>query len=282
MWKLTLLILLLSFGIKTYSQDSTNRVDGNNLKQGHWIYYNDVKKLPDYRPDQKVEEGDYVDNRKNGTWVTYYSNDKVKHELTYQNNRPNGFATFYYKNGNKSEEGIWKNNKWVGEYKYYYENGQMAYDWNYNESGKREGAQKYYHENGQLMIEGEWSQGKEKGVVKEYYANGDLKSERVFNDGQINADASKSFERVNPEYKEKPKPKENIQIVDNTQKQQKAGVFDGNGFHELKDRNGNVIRKGTFADGFLVDGEVYQYDSSGKLIKTTVYKEGKVSEIKEN
>ena len=49
-------------------------------------------------------------------------------------------------NGKLSEEGLWQNNVWVGAYKYYYENGQMAYEFNYNSQGKREGPQKYYHE----------------------------------------------------------------------------------------------------------------------------------------
>ena len=273
--------MYLTVGLFGQDSTSTNIIDGNNLKQGHWIYYNDVKKLPDYRPNQKVEEGDYIDNRKNGNWIAYYSNDKVKHELTYQNNRPNGYAIFYHKNGNKSEEGIWKNNKWVGEYKYYYENGQIAYDWNYNESGKREGEQKYYHENGQLMIEGSWVGGKETGVITEYYANGDVKSKKQFNNGAFSAEQSKNFNRVNPKYDPSKENKYNNQEIKIQEKKDpvKATVFDGNGYHELKDRVGRPIRKGTFKDGFLIDGEVYQYDSAGKLIKTTKYSNGKVSEI---
>ena len=44
----------------------------------------------DYRSDQKVEEGDYKDNLKEGKWLKYYNNDRVKHELTYQNDLPSG------------------------------------------------------------------------------------------------------------------------------------------------------------------------------------------------
>jgi antitoxin component YwqK of YwqJK toxin-antitoxin module len=272
---LSIIILLPFIGS---SQDSIlNKIDLNNLKQGHWVYLNKIKKLPDYQPEQKVEEGDYVDSKKNGTWTTYYNNDRIKHELTFQNNRPNGYATFYYKNGEKSEEGVWKNNRWVGDYKYYFESGQIAYDWKYNSSGKREGVQTYYHENGQVMIEGEWNGGKESGMLKEYYANGDVKYEKHFADGVIKEDLTKKFTRVNPEYvaNSQPDPIQEVKPKDPV----KAGVFDGNGNHTLKDRNGRTLRKGEFKDGFLVNGEVFQYDSNGQKLKTTVYKGGKIAEI---
>ena len=63
------------------AQDSTsiNFIDANNLKQGHWVYRNDVKKLPNYAPNQKIEEGDYADNLKEGKWLKYYNNDRIKH-----------------------------------------------------------------------------------------------------------------------------------------------------------------------------------------------------------
>lgn len=259
---------------------SINFIDANNLKQGHWVYRNDVKKLPDYGPNQKIEEGDYADNLKEGKWLKYYNNDKIKHELTYQNDRPNGHAIFYYRNGKKSEEGIWKNNKWVGEYKYYYESGTLAYDWNYNASGKREGEQKYYHENGQLMIEGSWDNGKEAGTVKEYFSNGEIKSEKVYNDGVMDASKVKNYKKSPDPVVEAPKQeetaKESTEIV---KKEKKSTVFDANGYQEIKDRNGRIVRKGTFQEGFLLDGEVYQYNSTGKKIRTTVYKGGRVREI---
>ena len=119
-------IVLLShtslFAQNSKSGDSINRVDDNNMKQGHWIITNEEKKYPNFRPNQIVEEGKFTDSKRDGKWIFYYPNDKVKEILTYNNNRPNGYAVFYYANGNIKEEGLWKNNRWVGEYKFYYEN----------------------------------------------------------------------------------------------------------------------------------------------------------------
>ena len=260
------------------AQDSTsiNFIDANNLKQGHWVYRNDVKKLPNYAPNQKIEERDYADNLKEGKWLKYYNNDRIKHELTYQNDRPNGHAIFYYRSGKKSEEGIWKNNKWIGSYKYYYETGTLAYDWNYNSSGKREGEQKYFHENGKLMIEGTWNNGKEAGTIKEYFDNGDIKSEKTYNDGVMDASQVKTYKKtvvpVEPAVEE-------VKEVVKKEEPAKKTVFDANGYQEIKDGNGRVVRKGTFKEGFLMDGEVYQYNSAGKKIRTTVYNGGRVREI---
>ena len=125
-----------------------------------------------YLPITMKEEGKYVNGKKEGLWKFYYPSGKIKQEVTYKNNRPNGFVRIYYENGNVSEEGIWKGNKWVGKYKYYHKNGKLAYDWNYNENGKRDGVQKYYYENGNIMIEGNWKNGKENGVLREYDENG--------------------------------------------------------------------------------------------------------------
>ncbi|MFM7021593.1 MAG: toxin-antitoxin system YwqK family antitoxin [Flavobacteriales bacterium] len=287
MKKVIAILIIVAMARPLAAQNGTyNVTDANNLKQGHWVYFNRDKKLPDYKDDQKVEEGDYQDDMKNGKWTHYFNNDKVKDVITYVSNRPNGYAIFYYPNGNKREEGIWKNNRWIGEYKYYYENGQIASDWKYNNQGTRTGVQKYYHENGKLMIEGEWIDGKETGVIKEYYDNGELKSEKNYQDGKFDAATSKVYERkvmATPSNSVAKKEPENKAPEDKGEEggeeKYKEGVFDGNGMYRLKDRQGRVARQGLFENGFLKDGKVFQYTSDGKLFKTTVYKQGKIVQI---
>ena len=48
--------------------DTINYIDENNLKQGFWKIFGRMKKLPDYQPDQVVEQGDYENSRKQGIW----------------------------------------------------------------------------------------------------------------------------------------------------------------------------------------------------------------------
>ncbi len=244
---------------KILNGDTINRIDNNNLKQGLWISFNEDT-------GKKIDEGIYKNGKKSGIWKKYYKSGTIKSEITYLNNIPTGYAKFYYANGNVSEEGIWKINKWTGNYKYYFENGKLSYDWNYNSSGKRTGDQKYYHENGNLMIEGDWANGKEAGALKEYYVDGSLKSEKSFADGKLDETSVKHY-----------KKQETKAIVTKKEKSiESVKLFTGNGYYKLNNKNKKVDREGEFLNGRLVDGKRYFYNSNGELIKTSIYKNGKL------
>ena len=126
MKKVTTIILISLLFTLTYCKGQ-NHTDENNLKQGHWvILYKDAKrKPPGYKPDQVVEEGDYIDNKRAGVWKGYHPNGKIQYEITYTDGKPEGYAKFYYKNGNIAEEGMWYINRWTGKYKYYSEQGEL-------------------------------------------------------------------------------------------------------------------------------------------------------------
>jgi len=261
-------LLLLAVNYSVFAQsDTINQTDAEGLKQGYWIIYN----KDNTRMDQ---EGTYVDNKKEGIWKKYYSNGNIEHEITYVRNKPNGYAKFYYENGNLSEEGIWQGNKWVGEYKYYFKNGNPAYEWSYNEKGKRSGNQKYYHENGNLRIEGDWVEGKENGVVKEYYDNGQLKCEKNYQNGKMDSTSVKSFK------KDETIVQKTIKKVQHTRKDTvKLKNFDGQGFHKLYTDDKQIEREGEFKNSKLMNGKKYHYTPDGKLKKISVYKNGSLVDV---
>ncbi len=251
--------------------DTINRVDENNRKTGYWIYFLDGDST-------RIEkEGKYLNNRKNGVWKTYYPNGILKSEITYLNNRPNGYARIYYKNGKISEEGIWKGTKWVGQYNYYYENGNKAYEWSFNENGKRSGKQKYYYESGKLRIEGDWQDGKENGIIKEYYEKGGIKSEKIFAAGSFNSNSSKFYAEKKVTVEDIPDDtnatirKEHVTTSSSTYQ-----AFTGNGYHKLYNAHQKIDREGEFKNGRLIKGKKYYYTSEGKLIKTVFYENGHV------
>ena len=286
------ILAVLGLNLNVLAIAPANTVDENNMKQGHWVYTNKMKNLPNYKEEQVVEEGDYSDDKKTGKWFFYFNNDKVKHILTYKDNRPDGFAVFYYKNGNKREEGTWKNNKWIGYYKYYYKNGNIRNDWSYNQTGQRTGVQKYYYENGQLMIEGAWVSGKEAGTIVEYHEDGSVKSERNYMDGKIDVVATKMF---NPQEKAGKVTIKKVPVVAKVKDVPALGKtpanmtvkrvaktadspWNGTGERQFYNKKGQVIREGYFEKGYLMDGKVYMYNADGKKFRTTVYKAGKVME----
>jgi len=275
---ISIIIILFSTTFSAVAQPGANVIDAGNLKQGQWKLTAKDKNLSNYRPDQVVEEGFYKDGLKEGKWTKYYNNNRVEHVLTFKSNKLDGLATFYYKNGKKKEEGIWKKNRWIGDYKYFFKNGNLRNEWKYNETGKRTGVQKYYHENGKLKIEGAWENGKESGPLVEFYDDGSVKSERFFAGGKIDINKTKKYNKT-----EKPaggtvanKPAADpldststTQVITKKEPVKKdAKPFDGNGFNEFYNKDGLLIRKGVFKNGYLNNGEVYKYLSTGKLIKT--------------
>ena len=280
-------ILLLSLTLDVIAQGGgANVTDANNLRQGFWSITNAEKNLPGYGADQVVEEGYYRDGLKQGEWKKYFPNGSVEHVLTFKNNKLDGLATFYYKNGKVRESGIWKDNRWIGEYKYYWKNGNLRNEWKYDETGKRNGVQRYYYENGQVKIEGAWENGKESGPLVEYYEDGSLKSERYFADGKIDAAKTKEYKKAEQAPPKEITPSDSVSgdrdsmfVKKYAPEDEKAKPFDGNGYHEFRNKEGQIVRKGNFRNGFLADGQLFKYSDSGKLIKTYFYKNGKVIRV---
>ena len=261
-----------------YEGDTINKRDAENKRQGIWIKFDAQKRV--------VEKGQYVNNKKEGLWYGYYPSGKMKHEITYDKNRPDGPAKFYYEDGKISEQGIWKVNKWVGDYQYYHTNGNLAYDWKYNESGKRTGEQKYYYDDGSLMIKGDWTDGKKEGTLREFYPDGSVKSEIDFADGKINVASVKEYEIA-----QKPAPKV---MAPGTQPKKTTtsttttssgssdsgniGVFTQTGYYKTFNEFKKLDREGDFVNGKLMNGKRYFYDDNGNLTRTLIYKDGKISE----
>lgn len=259
-------------GQKVYQGETINVTDTEGKKQGKWIFFDNAGK--------KTDEGEYIDNKKEGVWKGYYPSGQLKHEITFDANRPNGPAKFYYEDGIVSEEGVWRINKWVGDYKYYHENGNLAYDWKYNEMGKRTGEQKYYYSDGSMMYKGSWDNGKKQGRLTEFYPDGSIKSEMDFAEGILNVATIKEYEVAQKPATRQIAPK--TQTVSPNAGNEKMGVFNGTGYYKTYNEHKKIDREGNFVNGKLVKGKRFFYDDDGKLIKTLIYEDGKVVESIEN
>jgi antitoxin component YwqK of YwqJK toxin-antitoxin module len=278
--RILVLLILLAFGAGAFAQNKTNEA---GRRVGYWKVTGEDKPTPGYATSAVIEEGEYIDGRKEGVWKTYYPSGKVKNEITYQGGRPKGPYTTYYENGQIEEKGNWSLNKNQGKFTRYYENGQVQQDFTFDEGGQRNGTQKYYYENGQLMIEGNWAGGKEDGAVKEYYEDGSLKSVRVFNGGKMDAAKSEFKKPATPSAAPDPDPepvatngnkvKTTVAVAQSDAKPN-IGMFDGNGPHTLYNKNRQISQKGVFKNGRLMDGKVYKYDRDGILISIEIYQNG--------
>ncbi len=250
---------LTSQTYELYKGDTVNYVDVNNKKQGLWIKFNN-------EGDQILEKGAYLSGQKNGVWISYYPSGNKKHEITYKKGKAIGQARFFYENGLISEEGIWHIDHWQGNYKFYNKSGSLAYDWNYDETGKRTGTQKYYHDNGVLKYSGQWDNGKATGVLKIFDDAGKLITERVYNNGEF---------------------QENVAITENITTNEVAptqvkvaanhDAFTGTGNHTVYNLQGLVEKRGFFVNGKIFTGKHFFYNQDKKLIKVVHYHNGNVS-----
>lgn len=256
----------------TIEQDNINQKDEQGRKQGKWIILGKDKPSKGYPDENKIEEGNYNNDRKDGKWIMYYPDGTVKLEGEFKNGRPKGEYVKYHSNGKKMEEGTFTGRKYVGTLKRYHENGNLAQDMTFNDEGKTDGPVIYYHENGNKEFEFNTENGTEVGEATRWYKNGDVKEKIVYSNGKVTSSEEK--ERVNPEYKEKDSntkdaPKMDEGITNAAQKKVKDG------YNKLYNKNQELWMDGEFKDGKLWNGKLYIYDEDGILMKIEIYKKGK-------
>jgi len=103
-----------------------NLVDG--VRQGFWRLEG---------KNGKVDEGYYVDGKKDGKWKSLSVNGNVRSIITYNAGKPQGEAIFYDESGKETEHGYWNVDHWEGSYIRYHVNGNKACEFTYDEKGRR-------------------------------------------------------------------------------------------------------------------------------------------------
>lgn len=254
--------------------DKINQKSANGKKQGKWVYYGKDRPQEGYPSDGKIEEGPYVDDRKEGTWIKYHT-DGVTPKLRgeYKNNRPEGEYVKTYPNGKVKEVGTFIRNLYQDSLKRYHENGKLEYEAKYNVSGKEQGKVKYFYPNGQLEFEYEANDGKPTGKSVRYYENGDIKEIAYYDaDGSVAKSEQKEMVSAVVTVKDPGVSKETAPKVGTPKT--KGAKFQPNGYNKIYNANDEIWQDGNFKNGVLWDGKVYEYDRDGILLKVKVFKNG--------
>lgn len=222
-------ILLLSFLCLLHlgcSQKKTqfNQLDSSNKKQGHWIYFGKDRPDSGYPLENKIEEGDYVNDRKEGTWIKYYADGKTPKLIgNYVNNHPSGKYNKYYENGQLKEKGTCISGYYTDTISFFSEKGDTLFIKVYTIEGQildtlkynpikpnfiscpspstyvrteipcafnPNGENKIYNENNQIWMEGEFKDGQLwNGKVNSYDSDGILLRISIFINGVYIGDA---------------------------------------------------------------------------------------------
>jgi len=278
--KQLLTLLFVCLFMHSFAQDTLNQTDDNGKKQGHWIYYGKDRPESGVPLEGKVEEGNYIDDRKEGIWIKYNLDGvtpKLKGE--YKNNRPTGsYSTGGYPTRKKyknAEKGTFVNNQYRDSLIRFHSNGQVEYRGFYNQEGKEEGLVHYYYPNGQLEFRYNAINGIPTGTAIRYYENGDQKEIMEYDDeGKVKK--STFFEMTHP-----PVSKIGSTIKTNTPPliDPKHVVTNGidfkpNGTNKIYNLDNETWLEGDFKNGQLWKGKEYIYDREGILLNVRLYENG--------
>lgn len=251
-----------------------NKVDDQGRKQGKWIFLGKDRPEAGFPADGKIEEGSYVDDRKEGVWIKYHNDGvtpKIKGE--YVNNRPSGQFTKLYPDGTVREVGTFSRGKYSDSLRRFHENGVVEYEAKYNESGKEQGRVRYFYPNGQEEFVYESQDGIPTGKATRYYENGDIK-EIIYYAADGSVEKSEPREMVNKAVSVVDPGVSKISAPKVVNPRTKGAKFESNGYNKVYNENDEIWQDGDFRNGRLWDGKVYEYDADGILLKVKVFKKG--------
>jgi len=201
-----------------------------------------------------IGEGIFTDaGLKEGNWIEYYTNGKIKAKGNYTADEKNGQWQYFYSNGQLEQIGIYRNSKPDSVWKWFYPNGKILREENFID-GLADGVLTEYSMDGSIITRGDFIEGKEEGFW--YYIVGDSREEGDYAEGMRNGkwksyydDGSLSFEG---------------KFVDDLP----------NGEHTWYWDNGKIKKQGKYSMG-RKNGDWKKYDYNGQLFITISYRAGK-------
>lgn len=277
----TIIIIALCVGFHYVNaqNDSINRKDSEDKKQGHWIYYGADRPDQGYPNEGKIEEGRYVNDRKEGPWIKYWEDGKtMKLKGHYINSRPNGEYWKYHRNGILKEHGEFYKNQYNGSHEKYDSTGQLIYKSKYDE--------------GKLID-----------TAFMYFANGCLEAIEIMDDKGVRLrsimyskdDCNKVLEDITQHPHGYIEPvtdfsfkKDSIVIRSIDYQENGTWRYYSNFVNEFADENictdqgylkkynkdKELLFDGTCKNGRLTNGKLYFYDSDGILLRIEIWENG--------
>ncbi|MEN9743439.1 MAG: hypothetical protein RLZZ65_1244 [Bacteroidota bacterium] len=261
----------------SFSLNAQNKRNASGKREGKWVYTGKDMPQTGVGKDVKIEEGYYVNGRKQGLWVRYQKDGKTPQlKGTYVDNRPEGQYTRYYSNGKIAEQGTFSKNGYKGTLLRYHENGKLAYKANYNNEGLESGLVQYYHPNGKLALSYTVKGGEVRGKVSRYDQNAQLVSSFTVDEvGKVGATQKVTPKNTNTVAHSGQHADVVIYPPRLTNPKTKGLRFVPNGYNKVYNDNDEIWMDGEFKNGQLFDGKVYDYDQDGILQKVRIFKNGK-------
>lgn len=241
-------------------KNATNNYDKNGKKSGKWLYFGKDIPQANYPDENLVMEGEYKEGKREGTWRKYHKDGKTLLFVgDYQNNKPHGRFKKFNSDGFLTETGNFYSGKYNGLISKYYDNGFIMYKGEFYQ-GIENGEFSHYDKSGKVELS--------------YHSYNGVVSKEMRNNEVNNNEAIKSLQQ--PTKVTEAKADENTTnlapLIANPRV--KNGSFNANGYNKIYNDKDDILQDGTFKNGRLFDGKLYQYDNDGILFKVKIYKNG--------
>lgn len=125
----------------------------------------------------------YENGKKNGLFLEYYRNGKLKYRKKYKNDQLTDTACYYHKNGNISQLQILKDGQKVGCWKKFNENGQVFSAFNFKDDEFDGPCNTYTYRTLKPLSLLNYKDGKLHGEQKRFYSNGKPRSVAYYDNG---------------------------------------------------------------------------------------------------
>lgn len=164
-------LLILSpafvFSQNTTGKDTvTNYTDINGNKQGKWIKYYDNSRVK--------YSGFFIDNIPQGVFRHYHTNGKIKALQTFSKDG-SSFTEFHWKDGAVAAKGYFNSKRQKhGQWIYYFESGEKQKIIDYR-NGEKDGIETSFYRNGNKLIENHNKFNKKEGEYLFYFMNGNIR-----------------------------------------------------------------------------------------------------------
>jgi antitoxin component YwqK of YwqJK toxin-antitoxin module len=241
-----------------------------------------------------IEEGNYVNNEKEGEWTIQNSSEKITQN--YSKGKLNG-ASKKYNNDVLVETGQFMNGLMTGVWKFYYLNGKIKGEGSFTNgdggnSGKasgipkngREGSWILYHENGNKQQVCSYEKGGVQGSFFKYHANGKISHNLTYKNDTLNGDCFTFFEsgvlECSEFYINGKRSGEFTRYYETGEISEQGiyvdGKFEGTYMYHLKNgnkcigtmKNGTMDYIGSTAKVYAIDGSIFDaYYENGQWYK---------------
>jgi serine phosphatase RsbU (regulator of sigma subunit)/antitoxin component YwqK of YwqJK toxin-antitoxin module len=185
------------------NNDTINKIDSNEKKQGKWRYSNQqfLNNKENLQPN--YIQGNYEDDNLAGIWNKYYSNDTVEIQFNAEKNKLNGNFKLFWPNGKLKSTGKWKpfTRKFAGLVKRYDQKGVHEIDLSYDSSGVLEGNQIIYYPNGLMAVLTSTKNGQFDGQQIVFTEEGKVLLQRLYDEGKLIKE--QQFEKTKTKFSEK-------------------------------------------------------------------------------